>query len=161
MKRIYLLAGLVLAVTLWSCSGTKKLQKGTLKGTWTVTSVRIDGVDPGTQLKTTAFDDVAIDCFNGSQWSLPNNGFGTYNITSAGNGCMAGERRIIWSVRTSNGVDYFNFKKMDGVKNSKAREVEEGYSLEVTSVGDGAFTARSPIVFEGRTIYIVYNFVKQ
>ncbi len=161
MKRIYLLAGLVLAVTLWSCSNTKKLQKGTLKGNWTVTSARIEGVNGNAQLKTTAFDDVAVECFNGSQWSLPNNGFGTYNITSAGNGCMAGERRIVWSVRTINGIDYFNFKKMDGVKNSKAHEVADGYSLEVTSVGDGAFTARSPVAFEGRTIYIVYNFVKQ
>ncbi len=124
-----------------------------------VSSVHVEGVNSGTRIKTTAFDDAAVECFNGSQWQLPNNGFGTYTISEAG--CLTGERRIIWSVRTANGINYFNFKKMDGVRNSRANEVEEGYSMEITSLSGNAFTARSPVNFEGRTIYIIYDFVKQ
>lgn len=160
MKRIYqLLVVASIATLLFSaCSANKKMPRGDIKGNWVVTSATVQGADG--KIKTTAFDDVPVECFNGSQWKFPNNGYGSYTI-SGGSNCMAGERQIIWSVRTRNGVDYLQFKKMDGLRKKDAKDVDEGYALEISNYGGTSFTARSPLVFEGKTIYIVYNFSKQ
>lgn len=145
-----------------SCSSSKSasqnVKKKDIRGTWTVSSVSIEGLAAGTKIKTVAFDDVPYECFQGSQWYLPNSGFGTYNIASAN--CMTGERKINWSFRTKDGVNTFNFKKMDGVKRKDANDVDDGYKLVITDITDNGFTAKSPVVFEGKTIYFVYNFVK-
>lgn len=141
-----------------ACSNSKKVQRGDIKGDWTITSATVEGLPAGTKIRTTAFDDVAVECFNGSTWKFPNNGYGTYTISSSG--CSGGERQIIWSVRNRDGVDYLNFKKMDGVKKKDARDVEDGYSLTISNQTDNSFTAKSPINFEGKTIYMVYSFSK-
>lgn len=129
------------------------------KGTWTITSARLVGAEG--KLTVNAFDDVALKCFEGSEWVLPNNGYGSYTINAGSGDCYAGTRSIIWSQRMSGGTTLFNFKKMDGVKKSDSKHVAEGYSLEVTSFTDNSFEARSPVQFEGKTIYIVYDFVKK
>ena len=129
------------------------------KGTWTIASAKLEGA--AGKLNVTAFDDVALKCFEGSEWVLPNNGYGTYTISASSGDCYAGARKIIWSQRVSGGTTLFNFKKMDGVKKSDSKHVAEGYSMEVTSFDDNSFVARSPILFEGKTIYIVYDFVRK
>ncbi|MGJ7032221.1 hypothetical protein [Niabella hirudinis] len=165
MKRISQFALLLITVSVISaaCSNSKKSASSTVprqdfKGTWVVTGVSIEGTNTK-NLKVEAFDDVALGCFEGSVWVFPNNGYGSYTIN--GQGCSAGAREILWSTRNSNGTTHLNFKRVDGLKKNQSKNVAEGYSLEVTSAGKDQFIAQSPISFEGRTIYIVYNFEKK
>lgn len=162
MKKL-LPAFLVLAISiLMSCSGSKKAVKTAsredLKGKWQLVSTAVEGVINTTDLRITSFDDAALNCFEGSEWNLPNNGYGSYTISKQG--CSNGARQILWSYRYIDNHPYFNFKNMDGVKKSDSKKVQEGYSLEVTDFGKGFFTAKSPVSFEGKTIYITYNFKK-
>lgn len=160
-KSLLVLSALIMLFFI-ACSSSKKsapiAPRKDFKGSWMITSATVDGADG--KLNITAFDDAALKCFEGSDWVLPNNGYGTYTI-NAGGDCAGGARKIIWSQRMNGSTTLFNFKHMDGVKKSDSKHVEEGYSLEVTSFDDNAFTARSPIMFEGKTIYIVYHFQRK
>ncbi|MFV0606028.1 MAG: hypothetical protein ACK5NK_09330 [Niabella sp.] len=162
MKRIFLLSLMVLVVStiFISCSGNKNVTatRNQIKGNWVVSSVTVEGEDAA-KLNITSFDDVALNCFDGSEWSFPNNSYGNYNITKSG--CRPGERRIIWSQRVKEGVTYLNFKHMDDLAKKQAKAVADGYSLEVTSFTQEHFTAKSAVSFEGKTIYIVYDFDKK
>jgi len=167
-KMIYMtitknLTALLVAITIFlvSCSSSKNAPiapRKDFKGNWTITSARLQGADG--KVNVTAFDDAALKCFEGSEWVLPNNGYGSYTI-NGGADCPGGARQIIWSQRVNGGTTTFNFKKMDGVKKSDSKHVQEGYSLEVTSFTENSFVAQSPIQFEGRTVYIVYTFEKR
>lgn len=160
MKKIKFLSLILSILVLVSCSSGKKAAvapRKDFKGNWEITSAKLEGAEG--KLNITAFDDADLKCFQNSTWTLPNNGYGSYTINASG--CSAGARKIIWSQRVSNGITFFNFKKMDGVKKKDSKDVAEGYSLEVTSFTDGHFTARSPIMFEGKTVYIVYDFEKR
>lgn len=157
------LVALLMAAVIFlvSCSSAKKTAiapRKDFKGNWAITSATLEGVEG--KVNVTAFDDVPLHCFEGSTWVLPNNGYGSYTINGDGD-CAAGARQILWSQRINGGATLFNFKRMDGVKKSDSKHVTEGYSLEVTSFTDNTFTARSPIQFEGKTVYIVYNFEKR
>ncbi|GAB3432913.1 lipocalin family protein [Niabella aquatica] len=152
---------MVAVIFLVSCSSAKKTAiapRKDFKGNWAITSATLEGVEG--KVNVTAFDDVPLHCFEGSSWVLPNNGYGSYTINGGGD-CAAGARQILWSQRVNGGTTLFNFKRMDGVKKSDSKHVTEGYSLEVTSFNENAFTAKSPIFFEGKTVYIVYNFEKR
>lgn len=140
-----------------SCSSSNKalISKTDLKGTWEVTATEIDGANDA-KLNITSFEDAALHCFNNSRWYFPNNGYGNYKIMNTN--CNAGERPIIWSQSFKNGKTYLGFKRMDGVKKIDAKRVEEGYSLEIVQAEKDHFTARTPVDFEGTTIYIVYHF---
>ncbi|WP_300597229.1 lipocalin family protein [Niabella sp.] len=165
MKRISQIVLLLITVSVigTACSNSKKSASTTVprqdfKGTWVVTGTSVEGTDTK-NLKVEAFDDVALKCFEGSVWTFPNNGYGSYTIN--GQDCSAGPRQILWSTRNSNGVTNLNFKRVDGLKKNQSKNVAEGYSMEVTSSGKDHFIAQSPISFEGKTIYIVYNFQRQ
>ncbi|MCF3111711.1 hypothetical protein LL912_23185 [Niabella sp. CC-SYL272] len=165
MKRISQIALLLITISVigMACSNSKKSASTTVprqdfKGTWVVTGTSIEGTDTK-NLKVEAFDDAALKCFEGSVWVFPNNGYGSYTIN--GQDCSGGARQILWSTRNINGVTHLNFKRVDGLKKNQSKNVAEGYSMEVTSSGQDHFIAQSPISFEGKTIYIVYNFQKQ
>lgn len=162
MKRLFQLSLIVLAISVFtiSCSNTKNATatRNDLKGSWTISHTEIEGANAA-DLKVTAFDDVELNCFEGSQWYFPNSGNGNYNISKSG--CRPGDRRIIWSQDVRNGVTYLGFKHMDDLKNNQAKTVEDGYRLEVTSYEKDHFIAKSPIQFEGRTINIVYHFERR
>ena len=166
MKKIlsFTLAALCGIIFLSACSSAKKTTENTtvsrneLKGNWIVTSTSVEGAD-ASKLKITAFDDVALGCFNGSTWSFPNSNYGSYTVNNSA--CEQGARKIIWSQKTSNGISYLKFKHMDDLKRNKARTVADGYSLEITQSDKTHFTAKSPLSFDGKTIYIVYQFEKQ
>lgn len=164
MKRIVQFAFVLLTVVFVSasCSNSKKssntVPRNDFKGNWTVTNVSVEGTDTK-NLKIEAFDDVPLNCFNGSTWVFPNNGYGSYTINSQD--CAGGARQILWSTRNVNGNTNFNFKRVDGLKKNQSKNVAEGYSLEVISSDKDHFVAQSPVSFEGKTIYIVYNFEKR
>lgn len=161
MKQLVFVTTSVVLLSLAACTGTKKAPQATkrdLMGHWELVSTQIEGIDNATKVKITSFDDVALDCLIGSQWSFPNSGYGSYNITKTG--CATGERQILWSQRSSGGKTLLNFKKMDGVKKSDSKRVEEGYTLDVVEFGKDFIKAESPASFEGKTIYLIYNFRK-
>ncbi len=157
-KNKIFMALLVMVIFMVSCATKKNVPialRKDFKGSWVITSTTVLGADG--KLNVTAFDDVALKCFEGSVWVLPNNGYGSYTI-NGGAECSGGARQIIWSQRVNGGTTFFNFKKMDGVKKSDSKRVGEGYSLEVTSFAKNTFEARSSVFFEGKTVYIVYQF---
>ena len=162
MKKLLQLSAFIVTVSIivTSCSNTKAVTatRTQLLGTWMVSHVEVEGID-ASKLNITSFDDAAMKCFEGSEWYLPNSGYGKYTIAKAD--CRGGERRIIWSQRVRNGITYFNFKHLDDIKKKDAKRVEEGYSLEVAHYEKNHFTAKSPVVFEGKTINIVYHFEKK
>jgi hypothetical protein len=123
-----------------------------------LSQVEVQGTN-ASNLKITSFDDVDFSCLRGSEWNFPTSVYGYYNITNSN--CVSGERRIVWSQDVINGVTYLGFKHLGDLKNNKAKKVEEGYRLEVTSYENNHFVAQSPVNFEGRTIYIVYYFDKK
>lgn len=152
--------GVAVSAIAISCSNTKNAvaTRNDLKGNWTVTNVEVEGANES-QLNVTSFNDVALNCFEGSNWNLPNSGNGNYNITKSG--CRPGERRIVWSQDVRDGITYLGFKHLDDLKTSQAKTVTEGYRLQVTSFEKDHFIAKSPVTFEGKTIYIVYHFNKR
>lgn len=162
MKKYTLLSAILFAIAATvfvACSSSTKLARSNFTGNWTVTDVQFEGIPANTKIKSQAFDDVPASCFKGSTWSLPNNGYGSYTIQSTQDGCTTGTRQIIWSYDQINGVNYFQFKKLDGT--TKAKNVAEGYRVEMSNVMANSFTLRSPVSFEGQTITIVYYFSKQ
>lgn len=163
MKTIFnlLLTAVFVTIIATSCSNTRTAAVATrsnLVGNWTVSHVEIQGADAAS-LKVTAFDDADLNCFEGSEWYFPNSGNGNYTISQSG--CRPGERRIVRSHELRNGATYLGFKHMDDLKNNQAKNIKEGYRLQVTSYEKDHFTAKSPISFEGRTIDIVYHFQRR
>lgn len=167
-----------LSLFMVACSTTSHtINKVNLNGNYTVSDVRVEGVNTASttrtetfkdgtsatllatiKLHTTVFDDVTPNCFIGSQWTLPHNGYGTYTIQSNGD-CYAGVRNIVWSVRTDpNGQKKFQLKIIDG---QKARKVTEGYLLDLTNVNAQGFTLVSPVTVDGQTGYVYYEFTRQ
>lgn len=163
-----------------ACSTTSHtIDKVNLNGNYTVSDVRVEGVNTASsthketfndagntsatiltkvKLETTVFDDVTPNCFTGSTWNLPHNGYGTYTIQNNGD-CYGGVRNIIWSVRTDqSGQKKFQLKILDG---QKAKKVTEGYILDVTNVSPQGFTLVSPVTVDGQTAYVYYEFTRQ
>jgi hypothetical protein len=149
---------LIVSASLISCSSGHKISGINLNGNWVLNSVTFEGMPADTKFTATVFDDVSFTCFNGSIWSLPNNGNGSYTISTASANCNAGVRNIYWSVVNSNGVHYLQFKHTDGVA---AKTVTSGYQLQIVSATNDALVLKAPIDFEGKTVYIDYGFVKQ
>lgn len=173
---------LALSVTLLSCSSsTSHTVNGVnLQGNWILSNVSLEGVDTRTTTTTQSFndagnskvtvenrvtinsllfDDAKPDCFKGSVWHLPFNGVGNYTIQGNGD-CPAGTRNIRWSVRTdANGQKLFQLKVLDG--NVKAKNVTDGYILNIVNTTASGFTLKSPVNVDGKTAYVVYDFSRQ
>ncbi len=149
----------VIAIGAIACKSSNALKQGNqtirLSGNWTIDKVDYSGT--AARLKVTSFDDVTASCFEGSTWNLVQNGNGSYTINSTQAGCTGGARTIFWSVQVENGNNYFQFKNIGA---NKAKTVTDGYRLEITASSATEFSLRSPVQFEGQTIYINYHFTK-
>jgi|SRR5690606_21810643 hypothetical protein len=140
-----------------ACSSQKnatvanKVSKGAVSGTWTVSDVRLEGFPSGYQVNN-AFDLAPYQDFVGSTWTLYGGYGGSISLT---NGTT---QEIYWSL-INNGVNpTFQFKKINA--GEKAREVREGYQLEVAEATKTSLILRSPFpLTNGGTGYIVYSFV--
>ncbi|HEY0298981.1 MAG TPA: hypothetical protein VGB84_07160 [Arachidicoccus sp.] len=163
-----------------ACSSTSHIVSGVqLNGNYRVSDVRVTGVNTAStthketyndagntsatiltkvKLETTVFDDVTPNCFIGSEWVLPHNGNGTYTIQNNGD-CYAGQRQIVWSVRTDqSGQKIFQLKILNG---QKAKTVTEGYILDITNTSQSGFTLMSPVTVDGKTAYVYYDFTRE
>jgi hypothetical protein len=152
----------IVSVAFTACGPTKGItnsEKRGYSGTWILNNIHFEGIPAGTKFKATVFDDVPYSCLQGSQWNLPANGKGSYVVGSGASECTPGERFIFWSTEKTGSSQFFQFKRVDG--GVKPKNVTTGYRMEVSGLNETSMQLRSPINFEGTSVYIVYDFSKQ
>lgn len=156
MKRLFNIS-LILSATFFlaSCSSSKngtdlKASTGNLSGTWTISDINVD-VPAGFKI-TDVFDEAPYEEFKGSTWDLVRNGKGSFTL-------MNGNKEdIYWSIKGKRDNAQFQFKKLMG---SKARNVTDGYQLDLMNISSNSFMARSLVdIGNGQTGYITYTFTK-
>ncbi|RFZ81870.1 hypothetical protein DYU05_17995 [Mucilaginibacter terrenus] len=156
------LAILAIALVFTACSSTKSttadgstsasVSRGKFVGTWTLTNVSYDGLVPNAVQNV--FDQAAPAAFIGSTWKLTNSGNGLYTLTNGQS------QTIFWSVYNGGSTGtQFQFKKL--YEGDKAKNVAEGYRLNISSVSDTGMTLTSPVAVGSGTGYVVYTFTKQ
>lgn len=157
MKKLLLstLSFCLVALVLTSCAsknGTStnyKVSKSAVSGTWTVSDVSLEGF-PSDYKITNAFGMAPYQDFVGSTWKLygGNSGY----ITLA-NGTS---QNIYWSVLNDGVTPVFQFKKVDA--GEKARNVVEGYKMNIDAASKNSLTISSPFqLLNGNTARIVYT----
>jgi len=164
MKKLLQTSLAILALTFIfsACSSTKTATSGTsassvsrgkFVGTWTVTNVSYDGLVEGSVQNV--FDQAAPSAFVGSTWKLTNSGNGVYTLTNGQS------QTIFWSVYNGGATGtQFQFKKL--YEGDKAKNVQEGYRLDIGTTTDNSMTLRSPVAIGGGgNGYVVYTFTKQ
>jgi len=146
---------IIATVLLTSCSTSKNATNltptnGHLAGTWTLSDIRVN-VPPGF-LITNVFDQAPYSDFKGSTWDLIRNGKGSFTLL---NGT---KEEIYWSIYGKGDNAQFQFKKLNG---QKAKNVEEGYRLQLGPITNTSFTAKSIISTADSTGSITYTFSKK
>lgn len=131
---------------------TQTINKPAVKGNWVMSDIRVEGLPDNT--KVTIFDEAVYKCFIGSQWVLPDNGMGSYTLSSTTEGCSPATQNIIWSLNKQGGVTMFQFKKLYG--GVKPKNVAEGYRVEVTGAGS-IMTWKTNVGFEDKSGTITYT----
>ena len=155
---IVLFAG---AVFVSSCNSSKKastVSRNAIKGTWTLNQISYEGLGSSERLRLQLLDEGTETCLKGSTWVLPNNGYGSYTISQNQQGCLPGQKNIIWSYRTEADQAIFQYKKLEG--GVKAKDITDGYRFKIISADDNSMVLRSEISYQGKPIYITYNFTK-
>lgn len=127
-------------------------------GKWTLNSINYEGL-PSTAKISSVFSNIPPDCLQGSYWVLPSNSNGSFTINNSGAGCTSGTQDIVWSTITQNGVIMLQFKEMLG--GVKAKNILDGYRVELAQADQGSMVWRAPVTYEGKTAYIVYSFSRQ
>lgn len=136
-----------------SASGMRK----NATGKWTLNSVTFDGL-PATAKVSTVFSNIPYKCLEGSSWNLPSNSYGSFSTTSTNEGCSPYTQNIVWSTLNQGGVVMLQFKELlEGVK---AKNISDGYRVELTSADQNGMVWRAPLNIEGKTAYIVYSFTR-
>lgn len=160
MKKNLLFAFVALATTLFlaSCKTTSShyVNKVNLDGNYILQNVQLVGLPTDAKYKVTLLNDVSSECFIGSDWVLPHNGYGSYTISKTD--CFNGKRNINWSVRTAGGASVLQMKVLDG---RKAKEIGEGYVFNITHAAQDGFTLEAPVSVDGNSGSIVYTFVRR
>ncbi len=156
MKRI--ITSLLIITAAWliaGCSSSKNVEglkatTGNLHGTWTITNITTDL--PDTLHVTEVFDEAPYRDFTGSTWQLERNGKGSFKLMNGTN------EEIYWSIHRNGESQQLQFKKLNGMK---AKNVEEGYRLDLMNISSNGFIARTPIdLGNGNMGYITYTFGK-
>jgi hypothetical protein len=160
MKRIFeiIVMAVVIGLTVVGCStqntatSVSNVGRGKFTGTWTLNNVSYDGLVESAV--SNVFDQAKPSAFVGSTWKLTNSGNGMYTLS---NGTS---QSIYWSVNNSgsNG-QMFQFKKI--YEGDKAKNVQQGYQLMVSSNDGSNMILKSPVSIGSGTGYVVYSFSKQ
>lgn len=161
----FLMAPVAAALLLSACASQKGASAPTASGMrknatgkWTLNDVSYEGLPSTAKIKT-VFSDIPPDCLVGSNWVLPSNSYGSYTLTSTGTTCPTGMQNIVWSTLNQDGVIMLQFKElMDGVK---AKNITDGYRVELQSADNASMVWRAPVTYEGKTAYVVYSFSRQ
>jgi hypothetical protein len=147
-------------ILLAACSSSKNavgVKRDDVKGTWILNNITTEGVASSERVKLTVLDEGTADCLTGSTWTLPMNGNGSYTIPTR-TGCVSGQKNIVWSYRTENDQPIFQFKKMEG--GVKAKDITEGYRFKILQADASSMVLMSEISYQGRPVYVKYNFSK-
>ncbi|MEO7801267.1 MAG: hypothetical protein ABIR81_04670 [Ginsengibacter sp.] len=155
--RIIVLA-VMLTIIFEACSSTKSTQTttanlnvGAFSGKWTVTDVRVD--IPADYKIGDVFDEAPYEDFRGSRWELVRNGKGSFTLNSGAS------QEIFWSLYNQANEKMFQFKKLE--HKDKAKNVDDGYRLQIMQSSDTAFVLRSNLnLGDQKQGYITYNFSK-
>ena len=159
MKRILVIAAILCSaiIMLQSCSATKTastIKRGNVTGTWVLSNVSYEGV-PAIAVRS-FLGEASASCFNGSTWSLTNSGNGSYILSGGAEGCVAKTQSIFWSASPADQT--FQFKKLED--GDKAKNVDQGYRLVLSSANGDSMVLKSPIEYGNSTAYVVLNFTK-
>jgi hypothetical protein len=159
MKRILVIAAIlcIALIGLQSCSSTKNattVKRGNVTGTWVLNNISYEGI-PSIAVKS-FLGEASASCFNGSTWSLTNSGNGSYILSGGGEGCVAKTQSIFWSASPADQT--FQYKKLED--GDKAKNVDQGYRLMLSSASGDAMTLKSPIEYGTGVAYVVLNFSK-
>lgn len=155
-KVIPALAVILLSIFIFSCSSSKnstnlKATNSNLAGNWTISDIAVNL--PSNFKVTNVFDEAPYTDFRGSTWNLIRNGNGSFTLK---NGT---KENIYWSIFGKGDNAQFQFKKLNG---EKARNVEEGYRLQLGPISSNSFTATSSVnTGADSTGTITYTFTKQ
>lgn len=160
MKRIFeiIVMAVVIGLTVVGCStqntatSVSNVGRGKFTGTWILNNVSYDGLVESAV--SNVFDQAKPSAFVGSTWKLTNSGNGMYTLS---NGTS---QTIYWSVNNAdaNG-QMFQFKKI--YEGDKAKNVQQGYQLMVSSNDGNNIILKSPVSIGSGTGYVVYSFSKQ
>ncbi|MET3978558.1 hypothetical protein ABIB62_001127 [Mucilaginibacter sp. UYP25] len=133
-------------------TSSPNVSRGKFTGTWTITNVSYDGLVPGAVQNV--FDQASPADFVGSTWKFTNSGNGVYTLQNGAS------QTIFWSVFSGGSTGtQFQFKKL--FQGDKAKNVAEGYRLDIGSIDNANMTLRSPVpIGNSGTGYIVYTFTK-
>ena len=155
MKTLLSFSLLLIVFFIAGCSTSKKATdlkatNGSLSGKWTVSEINVDL--PSAFKVTDVFDEAPYMDFQGSTWDLIRNGNGSFTLANGK------KENIYWSIYGKGDNAQFQFKKLNG---EKARNVAEGYRLQLQNITSNSFIAKSPVdLGNGNTGYITYTFTK-
>ena len=123
-----------------------------MKGKWQISYIIYDDK----KFKIKPFDEgIDIKCFEKSIWKLvPNNDSGSYTVIGDDN-CPSITQNIIFEITKNK---EFRFKKL--IQNVKAKNIIDGYVLQLENYQENSFTLVQNIPFEGEILKIYYNFEK-
>lgn len=160
MKKIFQLTFTVLALAFifQACNTVKSLpakatgtSRARIVGTWTLTNIKYDGLLPNAVQDV--FNQAPPRDFKNSTWQLTNSGDGIYTLA---NGTS---QTIFWSYNTADKSNpIFQFKKI--YQGDKAKNVAEGYQLNIAQSDGQMMVLKSPIALGNTTAYIIYTFQK-
>ncbi|GAA4320508.1 hypothetical protein GCM10023149_19820 [Mucilaginibacter gynuensis] len=160
MKKIFQYALAVLAVTfvLSACSTTKNatsshVARDKFVNTWVLNTVTYEGGLLSNAVQN-VFDQAPPSAFVGSVWKLTNSGNGIYTLADGTS------QTIFWSVYNGGSTGtQFQFKKI--YEGDKAKNVTEGYRLDIGSATGSTLILKSPVPIGTQTGYVVYSFTKK
>ena len=158
MKKLFQTSIAILSVLfiMSACSSQKNttssnVSRGKFVGTWTLNNVSYDGLVQNAVQNV--FDQAPPEAFVGSTWKLTNSGNGLYTLANGAS------QTIFWSVYNGGTTGtQFQFKKL--FEGDKAKNVTEGYRLDIANADGSAMTLKSPVAIGGGKGYIIYSFSK-
>ncbi|REE17059.1 hypothetical protein DFQ09_105273 [Winogradskyella pacifica] len=155
MKKLALLC---LTVCFLACGASKTVRqsKKTIKGDWTLASVKSSAIG---DLKITLFNDAEKVCFENSSWQfIPNNNTGVYTLS--GLNCSSDKRFFAFTIDEVNeDTGLYNFLLKPTNEKGKS-ETNAGFRLELTALSDTAMQWQQTVNLDGKPITITMNFTK-
>ena len=159
MKNIFQSVITILAFTivLSACSSTRSttsshVPRDRFVNTWTLNTVTYEGGLLPNAVQN-VFDQAPPAAFVGSVWKLTNSGNGVYTMSNGAS------QSIFWSVLEGPMGTQFQFKKI--YEGDKAKNVNEGYRLDIGSVTATTMMLKTPVPIGAQTGYVVYSFSKK
>jgi hypothetical protein len=152
------LAILVITVCFLGCGTSKTIRQSekTLKGNWTLTSVKTSAIG---EFKVTLLNDAEMACFENSAWQfIPNNNTGTYALSGAN--CGVDQRFFVFSVdEVYADTGLYNFLLKPTNQRGKS-DTNAGFRLELTELSATTMQWQQVVNVAGKPMTITMNFLK-